>query len=148
MTNYLKITIFIFAIIPFSIVYFCWLFGFYDALKEFVEKIVWFIIFGGLAYKMFTIFMDWCMSRASEYSPTPQVESSEKAPEPTPDQKKGDMLGQSRGEDQGFDFSKYKPGSPEAASAYKNSQEFKDNQYKLRTLDALLDDARKQVGAQ
>lgn len=75
------------------------------------------------------------------YVPTPQVESAQKTATEPPTEAKTDIPTQSRGES--FDFSKYKQGSPEAANAYKNSQEAKENLDKLRTLDQLIEEARK-----
>lgn len=79
------------------------------------------------------------------YIPTPQVDASQKTATEPLQEAKTDQTTQSRGET--FDFSKYKQGSPEAANAYKNSQEAKENLDKLRTLDQLIEEARKATNA-
>ncbi len=76
-------------------------------------------------------------------SPTPQVASNQKAPLDAKEAVKTDNPSESRGTDKGFDFNKFKQGSPEAANAYKNSDESKSALDKLRTLDQLIEEARK-----
>lgn len=140
MINYLKIALFLFAIIPFSIIYFSWLFGFDETAKYMSERVFWFIICMGLAYKVITRFIDWCMQRGED-KPSPLSENMPNLQQNTLlDQKSSDIQSGSSGS---FDMSKYKPGSQEAANAYKQSSEHLETVQAIREIDDILADAIK-----
>ena len=146
------------GLLPFAYIYFCWLFGLNDLLYDFLEKVFFAILSIGLFWKGLAIFINWCTSNnyddddyyavellkgSQVYVPTLQVASTQKAPLDTKEAVKTDNPAESRGTDKGFDFNKFKQGSPEAANAYKNSDESKAALDKLRTLDQLIEEARK-----
>lgn len=159
MPNYLKLTIFIFGIIPFSIIYFLTLFGLQDLRNEFILKFLEFVfvlasvslgcvfIVLGL-FKLGTAIIDRLSSRSIEInSPTPQAEVANIEFRGATVQEFVDNSTQSRGENKEFNFAKYKQGSPEAANAYKQSQEHRNAVEKIRTIDEILAAARTELKA-
>lgn len=74
-------------------------------------------------------------------SPTPSRDVQNSSPVAPLETKQAEVISESRG----FDFSKFTPGSPEAAKAYKQSDEAKENAEKLRTLDELIRAAKKEI---
>ena len=80
----------------------------------------------------------------SRSSPTPAPETQNIDVRGATVQDLTDNSGESRVEKKGFDFAKYK--SPnEAGNAYKQSDEHRENQHKLRTIDELIQAARKEI---
>lgn len=113
-----------------------------NSLFDWVSYIVVTIIGVGMIVKSLMWFWDLLFFKKEIDSPLPSV-VEQKQPEPPPMPNNSTQVVE---EGRGFDFGKYKQGSPEAANAYKQSSEFKENAEKLRTLDQLIKDARKQIG--
>lgn len=157
MTNYIKMAIFIFAIIPFSIIYFLTLFGLQDIRNEFILKLLEFVAVLGVVclaaiiilfaiFKIGTLLIDKLSSRSYEInSPTTQAESQNIEPRGATVQESSDKLSGSRAENKSFDFGKYKPGSNEAANAYKQSSEHRNTVEGIRQIDEILKAARKEL---
>lgn len=159
MPNYAKLTIFIFGIIPFSIIYFLTLFGLQDLRNEFILKFLEFVfVIASVAlgcvfivlglFKLGTSVIDRLSSRSIEInSPTTSAEVANIESRGATVQEFVENPPQSRGENKGFDFGRYKQGSPEAANAYKQSQEHRNNMEKIRTIDEIIADARRRITA-
>lgn len=159
MPNYAKLTIFIFGIIPFSIIYFLTLFGLQELRNEFILKFLEFVfVIASVAlgcvfivlglFKLGTSVIDRLSSRSIEInSPTPSAEVQNIEARGATVQEFVENPPQSRGESKEFNFAKYKQGSPEAANAYKQSPEHINNMEKIRTIDEIIADARRRITA-
>lgn len=157
MPSYITLTIYIFTVFPVSIIFIFTLLGLDDLRNEFISKFliaVFVLALVALAcvlivlglFKLGTSLVDKLSSRSYEIkSPTPQAEVQNIESRGATVQESSDNSQRSGGENKGFDFGRYKPGSNEAANAYKQSQEHKNMVEGIRQIDEILKAARKEL---
>lgn len=112
-----------------------------NSLFDWVFYIIVTIVGVGLIVKSLMWFWDLLFLQKEIDSPTLNVVEQKQSENAPTSNNPAQVVEESRA----FDFSKFTPGSPEAAKAYKQSNEFRENAEKLRTLDELLMAAKREV---
>lgn len=145
MTQFIQIAALVPIVIVSVILFGHWIvlgFTICNSLIDWVFYICISIVVVGIIKKTLLNFWLWLFHVKEIYIPPLSEPIPEKQTESTPTSNNYPQVIE---EGRGFDFGKYKQGSPEAANAYKQSSEFKENSEKLRTLDQLIKDARKEI---